>query len=54
MAETYEPPRPWVINIGKKLRPMVDSVVARNSSVPNDPVLDPADFPYTHELENHS
>ena len=53
MAETYEPPRPWIINIGKRLRPMVDSVVARNSDVPNDPVLDPADFPYTAELEKH-
>ena len=50
MAETVEPPRPWVINIGKKLRPMVDHAVARSSSVPNDPVLDPADFPFTAEL----
>lgn len=53
MSETYEPPRPWIINIGKRLRPMVDNVVARDSNVPNDPVLDPADFPHAAELEKH-
>lgn len=53
MAETYEPPRPWIINIGKRLRPMVDNVVARNSDVSNDPVLDPSAFGYTADLERH-
>jgi beta-hydroxylase len=53
MSELVEPPRPWVINIGKKLRPWVDEKVANSSHVPNDPVLDPADFPHTAELEAH-
>ncbi|MGP1282494.1 MAG: aspartyl/asparaginyl beta-hydroxylase domain-containing protein [Parasphingopyxis sp.] len=53
MAETFEPPRPWVINIGKKLRPAVDRAVAKHSDVSNDPVLDPADFPHTRLLEDN-
>lgn len=32
---------------------MVDNIVARDSNVSNDPVLDPGDFPYTQELERH-
>lgn len=48
-----EAKRPLVIEIGKRLRPLVDGVVARNSDVPNDPVLDPADFPFTATLRDN-
>lgn len=51
MTETVEPPRPWVINIGKKLRPWVDDRVAKSSDIPNDPVLDPEGFDFTALLE---
>lgn len=42
--------RPIVIEIGKRLRPFVDDVVARNSHVSNEPVLDPDDFAFTAAL----
>ncbi|MGF1550294.1 MAG: aspartyl/asparaginyl beta-hydroxylase domain-containing protein [Sphingomonadaceae bacterium] len=50
MPEIANPPRPWVINVGKRLRPLVDSAIARSSRVPNDPLLDPALFPFAEEL----
>jgi beta-hydroxylase len=50
MAETIEPPRPLSITVGKKLRPIVDSVISKHSNVPNDPVLDEQDFPFTEVL----
>ena len=53
MTETNEPPRPFVINVGKKLRPWVDNRVAKSSHVPNDPVLDASDFPFTADLSAH-
>lgn len=42
--------RPIAIEIGKRLRPYVDDVVARNSDVSNEPVLDPDDFSFAAEL----
>ena len=42
-----QPRRPAIIRYGKKLRPYLDGMIARSSLVPNDPVLDPALFPWT-------
>lgn len=53
MDETVEPPRPWVINVGKRLRPWVDKRIEKSSDVPNDPVLDPAAFDFTRLLEDN-
>lgn len=53
MAETVEPPRPWVINVGKRLRPWVDRQVARSSTIPNAPVLDGGDFAFAPLLRNN-
>ena len=44
------PRRPFLIRVGKKLRRHVDGIIARSSLVPNDPVLDPALFPWTAGL----
>lgn len=53
MTETVAAPDSWVIAVGKKLRPMVNSAVARSSDVPNDPVLDSDCFPFTADLRAH-
>ena len=47
------PRRPFLIRIGKKLRRRVDNIVARSSKVPNEPVLDPALFPWTAVLREN-
>ncbi|HLZ79367.1 MAG TPA: aspartyl/asparaginyl beta-hydroxylase domain-containing protein [Sphingomonas sp.] len=47
------PRRPFLIRVGKKLRRRVDGIVARSSKVPNDPVLDPALFPWTAALRQN-
>lgn len=47
------PRRPFLIRIGKKMRRTVDRIVARSSLVPNDPVLDPALFPWTQALRDN-
>lgn len=39
-----------IVRIGKKLRPAINSVVARYSDVPNDPVLDAGSFEWTGRL----
>lgn len=41
------PRRPFVIRAGKKMRRLVDRLVASSSLVPNDPVLDARSFPWT-------
>lgn len=46
------PKRPFILRAGKKLRRSVDWIVARSSLVPNDPVLDPAIFPWTQLLRD--
>ncbi|MCF8710219.1 aspartyl/asparaginyl beta-hydroxylase domain-containing protein [Rhizorhapis sp. SPR117] len=42
--------RPFVIRQGKRLMPWVDAMIARSSRVPNDPVIDPDLFEWTHIL----
>jgi beta-hydroxylase len=45
--------RPLIVRQGKKLRRHVDGWVARSSLVPNDPVLDPAHFPFLQGLRDY-
>jgi beta-hydroxylase len=47
------PARPWPYRLIKKMRGRLDRVIARSSLVPNDPVLDKADFPWTATLEKN-
>lgn len=47
------PPRPWLVRLGKRLRPGFNAAIARSSLAPNDPVLDPAQFPWIAHLEGH-
>lgn len=47
---SVKPARPWIIRIGKRLRPWVNRQIARASLVPNDPVLDAALFDWTADL----
>lgn len=42
--------RPLSLRIGDRLRPLVNRTVARWTSVPDVPVLDPADFPWMADL----
>lgn len=42
--------RPLIVQLGKRLRGPFDRVIASSSLVPNDPVLDVRDFPWTAEL----
>jgi beta-hydroxylase len=44
------PHRPFTVRLGKKLRRVIDRVVEKSSLVPNDPVLDAGDFPWTRML----
>ncbi|OYW22210.1 MAG: aspartyl beta-hydroxylase [Sphingomonas sp. 32-62-10] len=48
-----EPRRPLIIAIGKKLRGTFDRLIGASSLVPNDPVLDPALFPWTQTLRDN-
>ncbi|WP_414900502.1 aspartyl/asparaginyl beta-hydroxylase domain-containing protein [Sphingomonas flavalba] len=41
------PRRPWLYRAVKKARPSLDRLIARYSEIPDTPVLDPADFPFT-------
>ncbi len=50
---TTEPRRPLIISIGKKLRGTFDRLIGASSLVPNDPVLDPALFPWTQVLRDN-
>lgn len=52
-AITSEPRRPLIIAIGKRLRGTFDRLIGASSLVPNDPVLDPALFPWTQILRDH-
>ncbi|WP_254602677.1 aspartyl/asparaginyl beta-hydroxylase domain-containing protein [Sphingomonas bacterium] len=45
--------RPLIIRIGKHLRGAFDRLIASGSLVPNDPVLDVRDFPWTQLLRDH-
>lgn len=45
--------RPLVIRYGKHLRGFFDSLIASSSLVPNDPVLDVRDFPWTQHLRDN-
>ena len=42
--------RPLSLRIGDRLRPVIDRVVVRWTSVPDRPVLDAADFPWIDDL----
>ncbi len=53
MEITTEPRRPLIITIGKKLRGTFDRLIGASSLVPNDPVLDPALFPWTQMLRDN-
>ena len=52
-APPQVPRRPFILRAGKKLRRVVDWIVARSSLVPNDPLLDPALFPWTQLLRDN-
>ena len=41
------PRRPLIYRVGKKLRSRIDRVIARSSLIGDEPVLDPAIFPWT-------
>jgi aspartyl/asparaginyl beta-hydroxylase (cupin superfamily) len=45
--------RPLIVRIGKHLRGVFDRLIASSSLVPNDPVLDVRDFPWTAMLRDH-
>lgn len=45
--------RPLIIAIGKRLRGTFDRLIGASSLVPNDPVLDPALFPWTQTLRDN-
>lgn len=45
--------RPLIIRVGKHLRGVFDRLIAGSSLVPNDPVLDVRDFPWTALLREH-
>jgi ornithine lipid ester-linked acyl 2-hydroxylase len=45
--------RPMAVRIGKRLRPWINDTLARHSKVSNDPVLDPALFPWIEGLRAH-
>ncbi len=47
------PRRPFLVRVGKKLRRSVDRIVEKSSLVPNDPVLDAEEFPWTETLRAH-
>ena len=51
--ERKVPPLPPLFRIGKRLRHRISAIIARSSKVGNDPVLDPALFPWIRELEAH-
>lgn len=42
--------RPLTVRLGKKLRPVVNAIVARGSRVGERAIHDPADFPWVHVL----
>lgn len=44
------PRRPLLVRVGKRLRRLFDRIIAISSLVPNDPVLDVRDFPWTAAL----
>lgn len=45
--------RPFIIRYGKHLRGFFDRMIASSSLVPNDPVLDVRDFPWTQILRDN-
>lgn len=47
------PKRPFILRAGKRIRRQVDAIIAQSSLVPNDPVLDPAIFPWTQALRDN-
>ncbi len=48
-----DPDRPWLIKYGKHLRGIFDRLVAASSLIPNEPVLDVRDFPWTAVLREN-
>ena len=47
------PGRPRIVRIGKRLRGLVDRLIAASSMIPNGPVLDVRAFPWTAALRAH-
>lgn len=47
------PRRPFILRQGKKIRRRVDAWIERSSIVPNDPVLDVAQFPFLNVLRDN-
>jgi beta-hydroxylase len=45
--------RPFIIRQGKRLRRHVDTLIARSSMVPDEPVLDAAQFPFLAVLRDN-
>jgi len=45
--------RPFIIKLGKALRGIFDHLIGTSSLVPNDPVLDVRDFPWTQSLRDN-
>ncbi|MDF7674160.1 aspartyl/asparaginyl beta-hydroxylase domain-containing protein [Acetobacteraceae bacterium ESL0709] len=48
------PKRPFLVRVGKKLRPVCNRLIARDSLVSNAAVLDSANFPWLKALEEAS
>jgi beta-hydroxylase len=49
--ESMLPKRPLLYRLGKRARPYFDRLIARSSIVGTEPVLDPAEFRWTADLE---
>ncbi|MCJ8352864.1 aspartyl/asparaginyl beta-hydroxylase domain-containing protein [Novacetimonas hansenii] len=43
--------RPFIIRVGKKVRPLLNTLIAHNSLVPDTPVLDTSLFPWISNME---
>ncbi|WP_162515729.1 MULTISPECIES: hypothetical protein [Komagataeibacter] len=46
--------RPFIIRTGKKVRPLLNILIARNSPVPDTPVLDTSLFPWIADMERQA
>lgn len=50
--ESMLPRRSLIYRIGKKARPVFDALIARFSLISTDPVIDPAELPWTEDVKS--